>query len=545
MSEVKTASRWVRFSGVLGAVIFIFGVIGALIVGSFTQEFLIFFHLLAGIILMAIWAVAVGLKDLGAAGEALTGRRARYSYNAALYIAVFVGLLVVINMAAYWRNVRWDLTEQGVYSLSPKSASLVKNLQKPLKLIAIDTPDTKDATKQLLDLYKEANMSKVSAEFVDPRTRPTEPDRLGMKPGNLLYIQYGEGETAPVSRLNEVNEQAVTNAIVKLTHGEAKKVYYVQGHGEPDLDSQEEDGAKMLNDALGDEHLSVASLLLLQTGSVPADAAAVILAAPKKALQQSEKDALTKYGDAGGRLILLANPEDRDNTDVRSIAEHYGITVGNDVVIDTMLSIFGPQLGARFMAKDYGTHEIVSQLPKQEPPVFSFASSVQGKASPGPKETYTEILKSGQSSWAEKNLALIFSSDSPSAEKEANDTAGPVSLGVVYEKKLDDGAAKKDSETESFEKAVRVIVVGDTSWIENGSFNMYSNRDLILNMVNWSIGEKGGITLRPKAMRNSSLAAIGQREYSMILAVSFLVPEFILLFGLIIWWRRRLVPASL
>jgi len=74
--------------------------------------------------------------------------------------------------------------------------------------------------------------------------------------------------------------------------------------------------------------------------------------------------------------------------------------------------------------------------------------------------------------------------------------------------------------------------------LRNDSLGAMGNRDLILNIVNWATGEEASIAIGPKKMRRSE-AAFSQATFNVILALSFLGPEFLLLLGLFIWWRRQ------
>ena len=527
-----------RFFGYLGTVLLLFGVLGAVIMQSFTGQPLIVLHLVLGVLCLAAWAVTSGFSSLSKATAVISGRTARFGYNVAFYTIVFVGLLVVANVFATMHDWRWDLTQEGVYSLSEKSRKVLEGLKAPVRLVAVDNPavQDKEQTRQLLKLYKYSNDKMVSTELVDPAARPLEVEALGMKAGNLMLIEYGEGAAKAVSRINTVDEQSVTNAIVKLSRGAAKKLYYVQGHGEPGLDSAAAGGMKQFADGLSDEHLTVEGLLLAQAGSVPEDAAAVVLAAPKRPLQESERQALIQYAEKGGRLVLFANAEDRDADDVRAIAKAFGIEVGRDIILDEQLRLFaGPQLGVQFVAQGFAPHPITSGTIKSEPPVFSFASSVLAPSGKAPGVTYTELVKAGPKSWAERNLDLIFDSESPSASLDPEDLKGPVSVAVAMEKRLPQEGGKAEGEGE---KVARVVVFGDASWIENGNFGLYGNRDLALNVVNWSAGEEGNIAIGPKKIKSSN-APFERSKFLSILALSFVGPEIILIFGLFVWWRRR------
>lgn len=529
-----------RFCGYIGSILILFGILGGVIVGSFIEQPLLFMHLLVGALCIGAWVVTSGVKSLTQARQVVTGRTARFGFNAVLYTVVFVGLLVVANIFCILNEKRWDLTEQGVYSLSDKSAKIVAGLQKPVKIYALDMPQVadKNQTRELLSLYKLKNDKMVSFEIIDPRARPVEVDRLGMKAGNLLYMEYGEGASKVINRLNEIDEQSITNALIKLTRGASRRLYYVQGHGEPSLESGGVGGLKDFVDALGDEHVSIEGLLLPQTGSVPADAAAVLLVSPKKPLTQSERDTLVEYARKGGRLILFGNIEDRSSDDVRAIAKEFGIEVGSDVVLDEQLKLFSaPEVGVQFLAQNFGAHPITAGMSKAQPVVFSFSSSVVAPKA-GSKEggTYTELLKAGPNSWAEKNLQGLFNPEGATANRDPEDIKGPVSIAVAYEKEVKPSSEAQTDE--KFKNVTRVAVFGDSTWVENGNLTAMGNRDVALNTVNWVTGEEGGVAIGPKSLR-ASVAPIPQATYNIMLAMSFLGPELILLFGLFIWWRRR------
>lgn len=538
-------NRWIRFAGILGLVLFLFGTAGSFLVGSFTEPLLLA-HLLGGFALLVIWFLLSGVQNLSSAGGVIKGRTTRFGASAVAATAFFLGILVAVNWFANRYNKRWDLTEQNVYSLADQSSRTVDALKKPLKLVGFKAGEGSEQIEDLLALYKERNPGKVTTQIVDPRTKPQLVDTYGMKPGNLIYLQYGEGENPQVSRLNEVTEEALTNAIIKLTRGEARKVYYVTGHGEPDLQGRTADGLQLFAGAIGDEHMTMEPILLSKGGSIPGDAAAVLLVSPKKQLLPDERDMLAKYAEEGGRLVLFADP--RGGDDVKQIASRFGIQVGDDVVIDQIQRLFaGPALGAQPVVQSYGSHPITKDFGQDDVTIFNIASSVKPAANPAAGVTYTELAKTGPTAWGETNVAAVFDAEAPSAVQEAGDTAGPVTLAVAYEKKLDAPKAaegeKEEKQDPSFEKVSRVVVFGDSDFLFNANLGVYSNRDLALNTVNWVVGEEGGISIRPRSVK-ASVAPIERGTYFTILASSFVIPELILILGLFVWWKRREVSVA-
>ena len=264
-----------------------------------------------------------------------------------------------------------------------------------MKLVAlVGVGGNDDQVKSQLELYKHHNRDKVSIDYLNPQSKPHLIERYGVKPGNLLYLQYGDDDaTAAVSRINENSEQAITNAILKLVGGAAKKVYFVQGHAEPDLESQAPGGLKQFALALEDENIKYEGLVLGQQEQVPADAAAVMLVSPKKPLLDEEKDMLIDYVEQGGRLFLFADP--RGTGDVKEIAQHFGIEVGNDVIIDLVQRLFAaPVLGTQPVVTEYAAHQITKGLTPNDLSVFNIASSVKTSIHKLQGATYTDLLKS-------------------------------------------------------------------------------------------------------------------------------------------------------
>jgi ABC-type uncharacterized transport system involved in gliding motility auxiliary subunit len=535
-------NRWVRFSGIAGAVVLVFGLIGAIIVGAYDSP-LVVGHLIVGGVCLIVWAIGAGSSGFASAGAVLKGRSARFGANVVAYGAVFLGLLIAINWLVHRNDRRFDFTEEGVYSLAPQSVAIVRDLKKPLKMVALvatDEPSRETRLRELLELYKSANTTRVTTEFFDPQSKPHLIQRYDMKPGNLLYLEYGESGESGISRINDSSEEGITNAILKLTRGEAKKVYVVQGHGEPDIAGGDPGGLKGFAEAVGDENLTLAPIVLGQHPKVPADAAAVVLVSPKKPLLAEERAALITYVEEGGRLLMFHDP--RTTTDVATIAAHFKIEVGSDVIIDQVQRLFAaPTLGVQPIVTSYTPHPLTRSLTERDVTVYNLASSVKGSGQSDETTTWTDLAKTGLTAWAEKNLEQLFDVPEPSAVREPEDLAGPVSVAAAYERKLSppkDPAAAVDSTEVSFEKTARVVVFGDSDWIVNANIAIYANRDFVLNALNWVIGEEGGVTIRPRQMRFSN-APIQSDTFIWLLVLSFLVPELILILGLVIWWRRR------
>ena len=98
---------------------------------------------------------------------------------------------------------------------------------------------------------------------------------------------------------------------------EQKRVYFVVGHNERPSEgegSEEASGFAFAAEALANENYQVATLLLASQGDVPEDADVVVLAGPTRPFLDVEHEALERYVQRGGALLVLLDP--RANTDL-------------------------------------------------------------------------------------------------------------------------------------------------------------------------------------------------------------------------------------
>jgi len=521
----------IRFLGICGLVVFLFGVLGGFFIGH--GHFIMLIHMIVGIGLLALWFALYGSKNIAATPQMMKGREARFGFNVVLYTLVFVGILAAVNfLGAKDRfNFRWDSTEQGVFSLSDQTIKVLEGLKEPLKLAVFNTQGMRAGAFDQVKLYSFYS-DKVKVEIIDPNAKPHLVDAYGMKPGNLVYMSYGDGKAKAESRLNDLTEEAITNGIVKLTKGAAKKIYYLVGHGEPEVTNSAAQGLKQFADSIGDENLIIEELNLAQKGSVPADAAGLVIVNPKSPFFLEERKAVIDYAEKGGKLLLSTDPiYPSQSEDVREIADHFGIKVGKDVVLDAVMRLFaGPSIAFQFMASSVGEHPITLVMSQRDKPIFNLASSVTiGERKEG--ASYTELFKTSPNGWGERDLESIFTQDEPTVGIDSDDIKGPVSMAVVYEKDISDSTDDK--------KTTRIMVVGDSDWMTNGLFmQSAAHRDLALNSLSWLIGEHSNISIRPKKFK-SSITRLPRETFYIILGSGFFVPELILILGLFIWWRRR------
>jgi ABC-type uncharacterized transport system involved in gliding motility auxiliary subunit len=349
----------------------------------------------------------------------------------------------------------------------------------------------------------------------------------------VLVVKLG----AEKVEVTELTESALTNALVKLTRGKAKKIYFLTGHNERPVDGEEAgkgEGFQQAKEALANENYTVETLLLATKPDVPEDADAVVIAGPTRPFHESEIPALQRYLEKGGGLLVMLDP--RAHTDLYAKLAEWGIEVGDDVIVDQGLSAQGQPL--TFFALDYPAHPITEGF--REPTLFHVARSVVPKPEAAP--ALAAIARSSERSWAERNVDKLFKESL--GELDDQDLKGPVPIAVAGQLALapPPPPPAEGAEPPPAPKQAHIVVVGDADFASNAALAQFSNRDFFVNSVNWLLGDVEAITVRPTDARASRLQLTREIVAQLRYLSLFVLPEAIAVLGVVVWWRRR-APA--
>src|SRR6185436_17643660 len=184
-----------------------------------------------------------------------------------------------------------------------------------------------------LSEYQYASKS-VSVEYIDAVKDPIQAKANQVQTYGTVVLQY-DGRT---ERAAQTDEQSLTNALKKVIEGQAKKIYFIQGHGEHDSDASDRGGYSGVIAALKSDNFEIAKLALAQEGKVPDDATVLVVAGPKTDYFAPEVDALRAFLKKGGKLLIMLDPIEKADSpplaNLIALAKDWGVTVGNDIVVD-------------------------------------------------------------------------------------------------------------------------------------------------------------------------------------------------------------------
>lgn len=532
-------NRTVQFLGILALVTLIFGVFSNLLI-AYDDFFLVPIHIgVAGLCLL-IFVIRGGLGFLGS--EAAK-RAAGFGAGVTAYSLVFVGLLIFANyFAARHEFLQYDSTEQNVFTLAPQTQQVLSKLTQPVIARAFFVGKVDAETENLLNRFAKAS-HQFRWTWIDPEKKPLEMEKYGISESKIVHFSFESGQPKSEAKISRtINEQEIVNALRKLAREGERTVYYLQGHGEGDLDSPTDGGFLFLKEAIQGENVQVKKLSIAESGKVPPDAGLLLMIAPKKSLLPPEKAAIEDYLKAGGNAVFLNEP--RTTSDIADLVKPLGINVGNDIVLDQVVRMFaGPGIGVQPMVTNYGSHQATKGF--TEGTVFSTVTSVTRAANVPENAQVTELALTSANSWAEKDIEKVFS-DKPIASRDADDIRGPVGIVAAFEgvypkgqfQRASDDAASKPAEEPKGKKS-RVIVIGDSDFVANVNIRSLYNSDFFLGLVNWTLGEDGGVTISARTLRQSR-NVLSDEQFGTIFVLSGIVfPELLLIVGLGVWWFRK------
>jgi ABC-type uncharacterized transport system involved in gliding motility auxiliary subunit len=481
---------------------------------------------ISALVLLLVWFVSLGFSGK---------RAARYGTLTAVSVLVVLGILIAINYIGARQNKRWDLTANQQYSLSDQTRNVLRKLDSPLQIMIFDKEDGFQRFKDKLREY-EYSSKQVSTEYVDPDKKPTLASQNQVQQyGTILFKYKGRSE-----RITTDTEQDITTGIIKVVQGQQKKVYFTQGHGERDVSSGERDGYKGIADGLTRENYTVDKIVLAQAGSVPDDAAVVVVAGPKTDFLPGEIEALKKYLGKSGKLLLAIDPPDKLDTpplsNLIALSHDWGIDVGNDIVVDVsgIGQLIGTDQSVPVAAPPYPSHAITQRFNLLT--AYPFARSVTPVPGGVNGHTAQGFVQTSPRSWAEADIKGLLTTGKVSFSAAGGDKQGPITVAAATSAA---GAATPGAAADAPKPETRVVVYGDSDFAANSGLGIQGNRDLFMNTIGWLSQQENLIAIRPKDADDRRVTMTAAQQTNVTWLSLLFIPAIIFGTGFYSWWRRR------
>lgn len=509
---------------------------------------------------LAFLAVYVA-TNLGRIRIFLRTRSFRYGGMALLTLVMVFAILALLNFLNFRHHKRIDLSENQLNELSGQTQKVLKNLDRDIQVIGFFEDRPNSRAREFQDRLKEFRYlsSRVGYEVVNPQEEPGKVSQFEITRNGQVVVASGPSKEI----LDDFSEEKLTNAIIKVTREEAKTVYFLQGHGERDLEDTDPQGLSSAKEGIERQNYLVRTYNLAQENQLPEDATVLVSAGPRVNFFPNEVQLLESYLTSGGKLFLLIDPQTDFAMD--DFLAQFGVKLGHDVVIDA--SGLGRLLGlgaAAPLVAEYADHPITRDL-NQVMTFFPLAQSVEATESSLEFQS-SYLLRSSERSWGEIDL-----SGEEVTFDEGIDQPGPLNLAVVSTKSVeaeqtaepeseeglsdqsdaqtsddeapaDAASAEEEDLEEPLEKSAgeaRLVVFGDSDFALNNYFDSSANGDLFLNVVSWLAEDTDLISVRPKSPTSRTLTLTVSESRLLFWALVVLLPAATLVVGVTVWTRRR------
>ncbi|MGK7940957.1 MAG: Gldg family protein [Crocosphaera sp.] len=437
MKKLSNYKKILRYLFIPGLILTVAGLVAAFTTQTWSTLYLTL--VILGGICLFIWLLYILIT-----GRSFWQKRSTQTgTNALVSTLSLLAILALINFMAVRYSPRIDLTENQLYTLSPESQEIVRNLPKPVKVYIFDK-DINPQDEDLLENYQRYN-NNFQFELVDPDLKVGLTEKFNVQSLGDVYLEYEDKkqlvQTLIVFNQREpLSEIKLSNAIQKIQKDYLPKIYILQGHGEYSLNPSPEGSISEAVKSLKNKGYEVNPLNLLENVGIPEDADVILVISPKRQLFEQEVKALKEYLDKEGNLLLLLDPN--SDPGLEPILTAWGIKLDNRIIIDGSGAgnIVGLGPTTPFITT-YGNHPITE----------NFGNSISFYPLSRPVDTVevenveaTSLLVTSEQMWAESDLESEELTFNPQ-----EDIAGPFDLGVALTRKINPETNKTETKEET------------------------------------------------------------------------------------------------
>lgn len=440
-------------------------------------------------------------------------------------------IFVIITAFSMEHHKRYDLTAEKRFSLDDKSIKVAQNLKKDVEVIVFYSRGGNflERARNIMDQYT-YHTKKLHVTYLETNKNPLKAKEMEINTADTLVLKTDKKKET----MTELNEEVITNSLIKVTQEQQISVGFVSGHGERDIKNTEGTGYSAAAQALESENYRVETVNITGDKGIPDDMELLIISGAKTDFLDTEIEKIKQYVDKGKSIMIMVEPErNAADKNLTELLKSWGVEARDEVVID--------QLGVQFYRNPfvavvptnfYGNHEIVKNFNIQTfyllakplvlmmPPPENTAFDALASTAPAP----ISFAKKIKDNLTEKDLEFVKDQDMP----------GPIRLAVA-------GTIKNNKQMDSKGVPVtaRAVIFGNVNFACNEFLNVQGNKNIFMNSISWLTQQEEMISIRKTQAKFSPLFLDEKQKALIQNTVIFILPGIIILAGIIMLWRRR------
>ena len=457
---------------------------------------------------------------------------------------VIVGAL---NYLAVRHPLRGKWSQYHRFILSPSTKHILKGLTNQVDVILYANQDDSSALHTSIDsllkeyAYHNPRIKVRHVDYVRNRRAAREVsqayDLTGQNPSDLVIFSSGERHcivTHQELRDYQISDRAnallqgqekrvgfkgellFSSALLNVTIGETVSIAYIIGHGEHDLESEDTQGYAEFCQALEEKNFDVSPHHLINNRPLSQKTRLLVIAGPRHRFLKEEIEAVDRFLQTGGGLLILFNAHWTDSTGLEQLLLRWGVHVGRNMVNDV-----SQRLGSDLVISQFGNH----------PAAIPLVKAKVGLLMSPPRSIYPlQRLAAGRNlicqGIAFTSTNGVAQSDIPSSRRRG---AIPVLTSVEA----------KAAEV-STSPGARLLVAGDSFFLSNGRIRQYGNRNFATLAAGWLTDQFHLIQgIGPQPMYEFKLMVPDREFQHLSLLMLAVFPGIVFALGLAVWLLRR------
>jgi len=264
----------------------------------------------------------------------------------------------------------------------------------------------------------------------------------------------------------------------------------------------------------------------------------VIVPSPARDLLPQVRDALERYYQGGGKLLLMVDPQTPPETRAW-LGATFRVDAPGGVIIDPVSRLLGGDFAVPIVTQ-YPYNDITQNFTLATAFPVSTPLVPQAKAA---GVTITPVVKSSDASYVKVNL------ESKNVGFEPGDVKGPAILAVEVTPApagsstpsgpAKPGAPPKAAEAKPVGPKGAAVIVGNSGFIRNTYIGLVGNRDLFTSAVGWLTQSGNLISIAPRTSPFDPFIIGGTQGRYLFVGSVIALPVALLVLGGSVYLRRR------
>lgn len=461
--------------------------------------------------------------------QALKTRQAAFGIHSIITSLLVIAIVGVLNFLGARYPLKWDTTKNKVNTLSDQTVKVVQGLKQEIQVVYYAKAGIPSPGKDLLERYK-AISPNFAVEWVDPVKEPARTKQNEIRREGTVQLIVNQGGKVKKDKLEDVTEEKLTNALIRLLKEKAQIVCMTTGHGEKSFSSAEQDGYEAIKKLMSNQNYEMKELTLVKDGKISSDECqALVMVGPTRSFFPAEVKAISDYLDQGGRLLVSGEVDLKGGEsmpEINALLGSWYIKFDRNLIIDPIARLANMDASIALTQTYAKTHPIGKEM--NVATYFPQSRSIQILPNVPAELKVDWLVRSSPTAWGETDFASLGKGAVKNDPK--TDLQQPINLVVTLDGKKKDSKATRNT---------RIVALGSANLANNMYFRAGGNADLFVNSVSWLMDDESMISIRNKDDGPAKIELSATAAAVIFWLTIVIAPLSICIIGVVVWVRRK------